>query len=700
MSVKPTSSVSATILVVDDDRVTRKIISSVLTKAGYNIVEAGDGVDALNAVTKHRPEMVLMDVIMPRMDGYTACKELRTSADHQSLPVMMLTGLNDMESIDRAFDHGATDFITKPINWTLLTQRVRYSLRTQAMGVALQRNQERLSQAQRIAKLGYWEVELTGGDVHCSDELLWLLGMDPGTAVNSVNDYVQMVSEDDRAAVREVIDTAVQHHQPYELEHRIHRYDGVEITVLHQGRMVRDADGKAISLLGTIQDISERKEAEKLIEYQAFYDALTDLPNRRLFTDHVSHAISLAGQQKRLLAVLFIGLDRFKVVNDTMGHTAGDALLREMANRLRERVGDGVTVARFAADVFTVLLEGLENSSEIDSFVSALMAEMTGTVSILGQEFYVTASAGISLFPHDGNDASELLKSADTAMFRAKEAGGHQYQYFTADMNVVAQNRLQTEVDLRKALERGEFQLYYQPQVDASSRRIVSMEALIRWFHPERGMVSPLDFISVAEESGLIVPIGEWVLHTACHQTQEWNQRYGTNLRVGVNLSGRQFAQPDLVKVVQRALVESHLPNANLDLEVTESIAMDDIDSCIATLRCFQEMGIYSSMDDFGTGYSSLSYLQQMPLHTLKIDRAFVKDITGSGENGEIARAIIAMAHSLGMNVIAEGVESEEQFIYLRDHGCDVIQGFHISKPLDSAAFESLLEQAGKSAEV
>lgn len=682
-----------TLLVVDDDRVTRMTITKILKKAGYHIVEAGNGIEALEAVAQHRPSMVLMDVMMPEMDGYTACHELRKTYDHQSLPVLMLTGLNDTESVDKAFDSGASDFITKPLNWTLLNQRVRYALRTRSMGIALHRNQQRLSQAQRLAKLGYWEINLGSGRVHCSNELFWVLGMEPDAQVDSIDVFMQMVHEDDRSAVQDAIDEAVQTKRPYELEHRIRCRDEREITVQQQGELVLNESGEPKVLLGTIQDITERKAAEELIEYQAFYDSLTDLPNRRLFSDHVSHATALAGQQENQLAVLFMGLDRFKVVNDTLGHAAGDTLLREVGTRLKSMDHEGVSIARFGADVFAVLLEGLDQTSEIDAYVTMLMAQMAEPVVIQEQEFFTTASVGIALYPHDGKDTESLLKAADTAMFRAKEEGGQHYQYFTADMNVLAQHRLQTEGELRKALERGEFQLFYQPQIDANTRRIVSMEALIRWFHPERGMVSPLDFIPVAEESGLIVPIGEWVLRTACQHTVEWNNKYGINLRVGVNLSGVQFSQPDLIEVVADSLKQSKLPNDCLDLEVTESMAMNNIDSCIATLEQLNRMGIHSSMDDFGTGYSSLSYLKQMPLHTLKIDRAFVKDIKGDGENGEIARAIIAMAHSLGMNVIAEGVETEEQLLFLRDQECDIIQGFYISQPLPHEEFESFLQR-------
>ena len=286
MSDSHTNIPKARILVVDDDRVTRMTISKVLKKAGNDVIEAQDGVEALELLDMQRPDMVLMDVMMPRMDGYAACAELRNQYDHQSLPVLMLTGLNDMESIDKAFESGATDFITKPINWTLLTQRVRYSLRTKEMSAALQRNQERLSQAQRIAKLGYWEIDTASGRVHCSDELYWVLGMDPSAQVDSIKTFMAMVNEDDRAVVEQAITDATQSHQPYELEHRIRRPDGQEITVQQQGQVMPGEEGRVETLLGTIQDISERKAAEELIEYQAFYDSLTDLPNRRLFTDH------------------------------------------------------------------------------------------------------------------------------------------------------------------------------------------------------------------------------------------------------------------------------------------------------------------------------------------------------------------------------------------------------------------------------
>ncbi|MGM0593778.1 MAG: putative bifunctional diguanylate cyclase/phosphodiesterase [Pseudomonadota bacterium] len=682
----PTSS----LLVVDDDRVTRMTLQRVLRKAGYEVVEAANGEEALERFGEVRPDLILMDVLMPVMDGFEACRAIRQGADHQQVPILMLTGLNDVDSIDRAFDSGATDFITKPINWTLLLQRVRYSLRMRDMAMALQRNQDRLSRAQQIAGLGYWELELESGAVHCSEEFYHVLGLSPTVKIEQLENFIQRVPRSDRQRVRETLATALSGPSSYELEHRLLRADGSLITVHQQGEPTCDDKGRATSILGTLQDITDRKKAEALIEYQAFYDGLTDLPNRRLFTDHVEHALELGRGSDLLTGVIFLGLDRFKIINDSLGHGAGDELLRGVAKRLKRLSGDGLGAARFGADVFGLLMEGVEQFSQLDHTLQRLQEAITKPFVLQGQEFFITASMGVAVAPHDCSDAECLLKAADTAMYRAKETGGG-YQYFTQDMNGRAHQRLNLEAELRKAVEQGQFELFYQPQVDGDSRRILSMEALLRWRHPERGLVSPGEFIPVAEESGLIVPMGEWVLQEACRQTAHWNAKHGLALRVGVNLSARQFAHTELMQSVVAALDESALPPEMLDLEVTESIAMQDVQACIQILREFHAMGVKSSMDDFGTGYSSLSYLQQLPLHTLKIDRAFVKDINAAGENGEIARAVIAMAHSLNMEVVAEGVETEEQLGFLRAQGCDVMQGFLFSPPVDITAFEKLL---------
>lgn len=680
------------LLVVDDDRVTRLTLSRVLSKAGYEVVEASDGAEALERFRERRPELVLMDVMMPVVDGFEACREMRKIASHQQVPIVMLTGLNDVESIDQAFDSGATDFITKPINWTLLLQRVRYGLHGRAMAINLQRNQERLSQAQRIAKLGYWELDLITDRFSCSEELQRVLSLNEGQRCPNLDALIEKAAHEDRGTLQQEIAAACSEQRSFNLEHCMLRADGHLITVQHQGALECDDTGTPVMLMGTVQDISERKRAEALIEYQAFYDGMTDLPNRRLFSDHVQHALEVARPHGHIVGVMFVGLDRFKMINDSLGHAAGDDVLREISRRLKKLPHDGVGAARFGADVFALLVEGIGQLREIDRIAIDVLNAVSEPIGLQGKEFFSSASIGIALSPFDCTDLECLLKAADSAMFRAKEKGGGSYQYFTPDMNSRAQQRLMLESELRRAVEQQQFEIFYQPQVDATTREIISMEALLRWRHPERGLISPAEFIPVAEDSGLIVPIGEWVLQQACRQVADWNRRFSRALGIGVNLSARQFAHAELIQSVEASLQSSGLPAELLDLEVTESIAMQDIDACIRTLQTFHAMGVKSSMDDFGTGYSSLSYLQQLPLHTLKIDRAFVKEINAAGENGDIAKAVIAMAHSLGMEVVAEGVETEEQFAFLRSQGCDVIQGYLFSPPVDAGEMETKLQ--------
>ncbi len=684
---------SRRLLVVDDDKVTRMTITKVLRKQGYEVIEAENGAEALERFAELRPDMVLLDVMMPVMDGYEACAELRKQGGYQRLPIMMLTGADEAEAIDKAFESGATDFITKPINWSLLGQRVRYALRTRELDIAFSRNQERLNQAQRIAKLGYWEMNLENGTVRLSDSMLAMMGGAEHGDYCTLNQCIAMVHADDRERVEDAIREALESGQPYSIDHRMLLPDGSELIVEQVGELELDEEGRPYQLMAVMQDITDRRRAEAMLEYQTFYDSLTDLPNRRLFQDHVQNAIAVSRQNGRLAAVLFVGLDRFKGINDSLGHAAGDEVLRQTAARLKAWSGEYTSVARFGADVFAVVLEQVTNLADVDTVASQLLTLFEEPMVIGSESYFITASIGICLFPLDCEDEQCLLQSADIAMFRAKEAGGKQAQYFTSGMGEEAQKRLALEREMRLGLERGDFELYYQPQVDVASRRIVSMEALVRWPHPIKGMVFPSDFIPVAEDSGLIVQLGEWVLREACRQTQEWNEHFDLNLRVGVNLSARQFGQPDLVGVVKSALSDTGLPADRLDLEVTESAVMDDMETCINTLHAFRALGAHCSMDDFGTGYSSLSYLQKMPINTLKIDMAFVRDIKDDGENGDIAKAIIALSHSLDLEVIAEGVETEGQYRFMSDHDCDIIQGYLISKPLPAADFAGLLEK-------
>ena len=441
-----------------------------------------------------------------------------------------------------------------------------------------------------------------------------------------------------------------------------------------------------------VQDISERRAFEAQLAYQATHDALTGLPNRDLYNDRLVQALAHAARQKQMLALLFLDLDRFKYINDTLGHDIGDELLKVVAERLISGLRQEDTLARIGGDEFTLILSGLQHVDDAALVAQNILKILERPFSIAGHELFVPGSIGISFYPFDATEASVLVKYADTAMYVAKSRGGNTYQFYSEHMNAKARERLEMERKLRHAQERGELLLHYQPQVDASSGRIVGVEALLRWQHPELGLVQPSEFIPLAEETGLIIPISEWVLRTACAQGVVWRES-GLAVSVGVNLSARQFAQPQLFETIKTILEETGLPPNLLDLELTESVMMQQGSEIITVLQQLRQLGVSLSLDDFGTGYSSLSYLQRFPINTLKIDRVFVQDITGKAGDGALAAAIIAMAHSLGMEVIGEGVESAEQLAFLQARQCQIIQGFYFSKPLPSDAVTSLLKR-------
>ena len=443
-------------------------------------------------------------------------------------------------------------------------------------------------------------------------------------------------------------------------------------------------------------DISERKRAEEMIEHLAYHDALTGLPNRTLFEDRLAVTLAQARRKKQMAAVMFLDLDRFKVVNDTVGHTLGDQLLQSVAERLTGLMREGDTVARVGGDEFTLLLPEVARSEDLVEVAERILEALRQPWVLDGHEFRITTSIGIATYPTDGEDAQSLLRNADTAMYRAKDQGRDNYKLYTPKMNARIAERLALENGLRHGLERGEFLVYYQPQVDIASGAISGVEALVRWQHPERGLVSPAEFIQVAEETGLIVPVGAWVLRTACAQAKAWQAAGYPPVRVAVNLSARQFQQRDLIEVVDEVLKETGLEARWLQLEITEGVAMQDVEFNIAVLRELREMGVQIAIDDFGTGHSSLSYLSQLPIDVVKIDQSFIQDLTTDPNDAAIARSIIVMAHNLKLRVIAEGVETEEQLAFLKKRRCDEMQGYLFSKPAPAEAFEEMLRQGGR----
>lgn len=439
------------------------------------------------------------------------------------------------------------------------------------------------------------------------------------------------------------------------------------------------------------RDLEERKRVELSIRHMAHHDALTGLPNRALFRDRLTHAMAQADRYHQKLAVLFLDLDRFKAINDTLGHNVGDQLLKIASERLRSCVRDCDTVARLGGDEFTVIVDDIIEVQDAAVVAQKILDTLSQPFNLYGHEVFISVSVGITLYPNDDENADNLLRNADSAMYRAKEYGRNNYQFYVADMNVKARARLMLESSLRRALDRGEFALYYQPRVDLFSGRVIGAEALLRWRHPEMGLVPPAEFIPILEETGMIIPVGDWVLQQACAQNRAWQNMGLSPIRMAVNLSVRQFIQKDLADAVLRTLERCQLAPEFLELEITEDLLLEHNQTNIVTLTRLRNLGVHISIDDFGTGYSSLSYLKRLPIDTLKIDQSFVRDIDTDPDNKAIASAIIAMAASLHLNVLAEGVETDEQLAFLRAQGCNEIQGFSFSHPLIASEFEQLL---------
>ena len=478
---------------------------------------------------------------------------------------------------------------------------------------------------------------------------------------------------------------------PGSYEFKFLRQDGKERWVQFSASSI-DFGGRAAAL-GTAFDITERKQAEEQIRNLAYHDALTGLPNRLLFQDRLSVAVAQAHRLGQRVAVFFMDVDRFKVINDSLGHSRGDRLLQGVGGRLLDCVREGDTVARLGGDEFTLILPGLQRPLDVATVAEKILESLRQPFDVDGRELYVTASIGISLYPDDGRDTETLLKYADTAMYRAKEQGRDSYQLYTAGMTETAVERLAAESSFRRAAAQKELTIYYQPLCEMASGRTYGVEALLRWENPDRGLVEPGEFIGLAESTGLIVPIGSWVLRTACMQVVEWHRLGHDNLALSVNLSARQFAQPDLVTQVKAALQESGLPANLLELEITETSAMHNADSTVETLRELKALGVRVAIDDFGIGHSSLGYLKRLPIDSLKIDQSFVRDITTDPDDAAIATAVIALAHTLKLTVVAEGVETTEQLAFLRDRRCDRMQGHLLSPPLPAESCLRFLDR-------
>jgi predicted signal transduction protein with EAL and GGDEF domain/DNA-binding response OmpR family regulator len=718
------------VLVVDDDAGGRRLTRATLSKAGFKVIEAADGQQALEAMRLQMPDLVLMDVSMPVMDGFTACAELRRLPGGSRVPVVMMTGLDDVESIEHAFEVGATDFITKPINWAILPHRVRYMLRASVAIARLNQSQRRLSNAQRIGEMGDWEWDVLQDRLVSSDQALRIFGHDQSKGTLNLSGFLATVHTQDSERLQLACERAVYSGDAFAIDHRIILPDGSVRHVHQQVEVIeRDDQGQARHLAGAVHDVTSRKAAEEQIRQLAYFDTLTGLPNRALFAEQVQKAIARAERHGEQLAVMFIDLDHFKRVNDTLGHSAGDELLRLVSLRLSSLVrhadsvtrgdvhsdtdfacllADGVdpakpkdaaarsdvhSIARLGGDEFIVLLTDMQRIEDAAHVAMRLVQALAEPVMIAGTEIFVGGSAGVAIYPDDGRDIDTLLMNADTAMYRAKAACRGGVQFYDRSMNAQAMDRLKMETRLRRALERDEFVLHFQPRVNVASGRIVGAEALIRWQDPEHGLLLPGEFIPLIEDLGLVIPIGEWVLKAASKQIAAWRAAGVRCVPVAVNLASTHLRERGLPPLVKGLLNDHGLPLGSLEIEVTESILLSDPETSLEIAQALSDMDVPLSIDDFGTGYSSMSYLKRLPIASLKIDRSFVRDLETDPDDEAIVTAIIALAHSLKLKVVAEGVETMAQLAFLRSRRCDEYQGWLTSKAVAADAFTRLVAE-------
>jgi diguanylate cyclase (GGDEF)-like protein/PAS domain S-box-containing protein len=685
--------VLGSLLIVDDNEANRNLLCQYLERKGYVTTAAEGGRQALELVEKQPFDVMLLDIRMPELDGFAVLKLLRQSYTSADLPVIMVTANDESTDIVTALDLGANDYITKPVDFPVAMARIRTQVSRKRAEAARRDSDERYALAVRGSNDGLWDWNLHTKDVYFSPRWKAILGCAEDEIDNSLEGWFSHVHPEDRqrleAAIMAHLDGQTPH---FEQEHRLLHKDGNYRWVLSRGMAVRDATGKSSRIAGSLTDITERKVA----------DVLTGLPNRVLFLDRLGRALEHAKwSQDFLFAVLLLDLDRFKMINESLGHVIGDQMLSAMAHRLEDclrnaapRPGEGYTIARLGGDEFAILLEGIQDINDATCVAERLQQQLAAPFTLGGHEVFTTASIGIALSATGYGRPEDLLRDADTAMYRAKAHGKACHEVFDTAMHARAVARLQVETDLRRAVERQEFRVVYQPIVALASGRLVGFEALVRWQHPHRGLVPPLEFIPVAEENGLIIPIGQWVLRTACQQIRAWQQQCSAHLplSIGVNLSGKEFMQPNLAAQIAQVLEETALEPRSLQLEITESVLMDH--TAAGTLAQLRALGLELSMDDFGTGYSSLSYLHRFPMQILKIDRSFVNRMGAEGPNANIVRTIISLARDLGMQVIAEGVETAEHLDALRALNCGYGQGYFFSKPLDAEAATALLMAA------
>lgn len=698
----PTHEAVPVVLIVDDDPTLRMVASAHLRQSGYAVATANDGAQALAVLDELDPQLILLDVDMPVMDGFTLCETLRQESRWQSLPVLMMTGLEGDHSIARAYEAGATDFIPKPVNWTLLKQRLQFLFRAIAAMDSLVVSEAHLAKAQAIAKLGYWRWQHTDDVLVLSEALQRLLRIKggglftvtalrerrkPGTDSLLVDFASQLPAE---AAML-----------PDRLEMRLGSESAPLICQI-QTEKHWDPHGELLAVEGTLQDITEQRLAEQQIHYLSCFDSLTGLSNRESFTRELERMLSQGKLEVNRAALVLVNIDRFGRINDIFGHQTGDKTLSVLGGRFSgfaERLGLPIEhpgllhCCRWGGDIFAVVASSHMLQSQHELLAQRLLDMVSDTVSVHGHELSLTASVGYAMITGSNMDLEILVRNAENAMRHAKRQGRNLIRCYDPQMDEATERRMLLEQELGKALANQQLRLLYQPRVSAKGHHIVAAEALLRWRHPVIGDVSPAEFIPLMEELGLIHEVGQWVLQCACLQLKHWNEQGYPDLVVSVNISGVQFRDVRLADQIAAVIEQTGVCAANLEVELTETAIMEDVAQTQQTLASLKALGLRVSVDDFGTGYSSLSYLRSFPLDALKVDRAFVRELPVNSDDQSLTSAIIAMARSLNLRVVAEGVEFEAQARFLLNKQCDELQGFYFSRPVDAHVLEHLLSQ-------
>ena len=721
------------VLLVEGDPVASARTAAALAARSWRVIEVHGGTEALQLFEAHRPDIVVLDALMPGIDGFATCERLRQLRGGEHVPILMLTELDDEASIERAYEAGATDFQARSgTGWALLSERLRYMVRASRLREELAESSAQLSKAQRIARLGSWDWNVATRSVRLSAECFAIAGLPQQD--QAIADWFvwSCVVADERPRLEELFRDALSGAGGVDFDCRILRPSG-EVRIVHiEAEIERDSAGTATSMHGVVQDITERKNAEDRIRELANFDSLTGLPNRRFFRDQFTAALERARAAGTAVGVLFIDLDRFKQINDSLGHQVGDELLRAVAKRVVQCVrendtvaltaarpaagapvgtyrpgsadggsgerahsasapGRGNSVARLGGDEFTILLTDLPTPAAIEAVAQRLMEAMRRPFRVAGHELLVTSSIGLATYPADGRDVDSLLRKADIAMYAVKESGRNGLLRFSSGMKAATSARRRLESALQRALDRHELVLYYQPKVNVLDGSIAGAEALMRW---KRGgeLVPPGEFIAVAEESGLIVPITEWAVREVCEQLARWADAGMAPVPVSVNISGRHLQHANLLEPVEAALQGVRLDPGLLELELTEAVLMHDFNVTLPLLQALKQLGVSISVDDFGTGFSSLAHLTRLPIDALKVDRSFVHEVEARPESAAIVAAIIAMSKSLKLRVVAEGVETRSQMAHLLDQGCHLMQGFLFSPAVPGEDFPALMK--------